>query len=400
MTAEDVKFSIDRAIASPAVAYIVDFISEVIVDDPYNVTIVSKAPYAPILANLAVPFSGIVPKALVEADEEAFILNPVGTGAYKFVEWKQGDYVKLTANPDYFRGAPKTPNLQMRVVPEAAQRTIAIETGEADFAYDIAPNDIAKVEENADLQMISAPPLSVWYVSFNMNKAPFDNVKVRQAISYAINQDDIIQAVRYGAAEAAHSLIPPAAFGYSDKAIQYNFDLEKAKALMAEAGYADGFSCNLWVNENQERVEACQIVQSQLKQIGIEVTVDVMEFGTFIDQTSAGEHDLAFFGWTCSTADADYNYYSLAHSTQQGAPGNRAFINDPEVDRLIEAGRTTADPVERQKYYDELEVVLSEMSPNAFLYYSVINVGGGKDVQGFEMDANGYHHLYTVYREA
>lgn len=396
MTAEDVKFSLDRAIASPAVAYIVDFIKEVKVDSPYEITIVTKAPYAPILANLAVPFSGIVPKALVEKDVDAFLLHPIGTGAYKFVEWKQGDYVKLEANPDYFRGAPKTKFLQMRVVPEAAQRTIALETGEVDFAYDIPSNDVRRVEEADNLSLMTAPPNSVWYVSMNMKKAPFDNEKVRQAVRYAINAQDILMAVRYGMGEVANSLIPPSAFGHSEKSMPYPFDLEKAKALMAEAGYPDGFKCNLWVNENQERVEACQIIQSQLKQIGIEVEISVMEFGTFIEQTSTGEHDLAYFGWTCSTSDADYNYYSLCHSSQQGAPGNRSFINDPKVDELIEAGRSTADPAKRQASYDELETLLGPLSPNATLFYTVLNVGMNKNVEGFVVDPNGYHRLYTV----
>lgn len=399
MTAEDVKYSLDRAIATPAVAYIVDFIAEVVVDDPYTVTVITKAPYAPILANLAVPFAGIVPKALVEADKDAFLLHPVGTGAYKFVEWKQGDYVKLEANPDYFRGAPKTQYLQMKVVPEASQRTIALETGEADFAYDVPSIDVKRVEADDNLALLTAPPLSVWYVSMNMNKEPFNNEKVRQAIRYAINEEDLLMAVRYGMGEIASSLIPPAAFGYSEKSQAYPFDLEKAKALMAEAGYPDGFKCNLWVNENQERVEACSIIQNQLKQIGIDVEISVMEFGTYIEQTSAGLHDLAYFGWTCSTADADYNYYSLCHSSQQGAAGNRSFLNDPEVDRLVEAGRSTADAAQRQAYYDELEAYLGPITPNATLFYSVLNVGTSKNVQEFVVDPNGYHRLYTVYAE-
>lgn len=396
MTSEDVVFSLNRAINSPAVSYIVDFIDTVEADGDFGVVIKTKAPYAPILANLAVPFSAIVPKHLVEADEENFVLNPVGTGAYKFEEWKQGDYVKLSANEDYWRGAPVTKNLQMKVVPEAAQRTIAIETGEADFAYDIPSNDVSKVEGNDNLQIFVADPLSVWYISFNMNKEPFNNEKVRQAIHHAIDKESILQAVRYGMGDVANSLIPPAAFGYSTKSMVYDYDVEKAKALLAEAGYPDGFSCQLWVNENQERVESCQIIQSQLKQIGIEVEISVMEFGTYIEETSAGKHDIAYFGWTCSTADADYNYYSLLHSTQQGAPGNRSFINDPKVDELVESGRSTSDPSARQAIYDELEEYLGPISPSAYLFYSTINVGASNKVSGFVMDPNGYHHLYTV----
>lgn len=134
--AEDVKFSLDRAINSAAVSYIVDFIDKVDVVDDYTVNVELKAPYAPALRNLSVPFAAIVPKAVVEADEEAFKLHPIGTGPYKFVEWKQGDSVTLERFDDYYAGPAETQKLVMKVIPEASQRTIALETGEVDLAYD------------------------------------------------------------------------------------------------------------------------------------------------------------------------------------------------------------------------------------------------------------------------
>ena len=396
MDAEDVKFSLDRCIASPHVNYIVDFIDTVEQTGDYEIVITTKNPYAPILGNLAVPFAAILPKHLVEADNDAFVANPVGTGAYKFVEWKQGEGGKLEAFDDYWQGTPAIKNLEMRVVPEAAQRTIALETGEVDAAYDIPMNDVSKIQEKDDLQILDSPYLGMAYLAFNTNKAPFDNAKIRQAIRYAINEQEIIDAVRSGQGEVATSLIPPAAFGYISDVPTYEFDLEKAKSLMAEAGYADGFSCSMWVNENAERVEACTILQAQLKQIGIELTLEVMEFGSFIDRTSAAEHDIAYFSWTCATADADYNYNALYHSTQQGNPGNRSFVNDPEVDRLIEAGRGTANADERKAFYAELETIVEEQAFYAPIFYSNLNVGTKKSVQGFVMQPNGYHRYYTV----
>ena len=173
--AEDVKFSLDRAINSAAVSYIVDFIDKVDVVDDYTVNVELKAPYAPALRNLSVPFAAIVPKAVVEADEEAFKLHPIGTGPYKFVEWKQGDSVTLERFDDYYAGAAETQKLVMKVIPEASQRTIALETGEVDLAYDLLPNDLEKVRSNSDLQLFEAPSLTCYYSSMNMNKAPFDN---------------------------------------------------------------------------------------------------------------------------------------------------------------------------------------------------------------------------------
>ena len=156
--AEDVKFSLDRAINSAAVSYIVDFIDKVDVVDDYTVNVELKAPYAPALRNLSVPFAAIVPKAVVEADEEAFKLHPIGTGPYKFVEWKQGDSVTLERFDDYYAGPAETQKLVMKVIPEASQRTIALETGEVDLAYDLLPNDLEKVRSNSDLQLFELRP--------------------------------------------------------------------------------------------------------------------------------------------------------------------------------------------------------------------------------------------------
>ena len=165
MTAEDVVFSINRARESNYVSYVVDAISDITADDDYTVTITTKEPYAPLLASLTVPFTAIVPKHAVEADEEAFTMHPIGTGAYKFVEWKQGEYVKLEANDEYFQGAPKTKYLQMKVVPEASQRVISVETGEADLAYNISANDTKRVEEYENMDSVNIFMYSVLLLS-------------------------------------------------------------------------------------------------------------------------------------------------------------------------------------------------------------------------------------------
>lgn len=395
LTAEDVKFSLDRAINSAAVSYIVDFIDSVTVDDEYTVTVKTKAPYAPTLRNLAIPFAAIVPKAVVEADEDAFILNPVGSGPYQFVEWKQGDHVTLKAFDDYYAGKPATENLIMRVIPETSQRSIALETGEIDLAYDLAVNDVSKIRDSSELTVYEIPSLTCWYISMNMNKEPFNNPLVREALSYAIDRQLIIDTINAGSGQPADAIIAPGVFGYYSTGVR-EYDPEKAKDLLAEAGYPDGFTTSLWVNDNQSRIEMCQAVQNMFQQIGVECSMEVIEFGSFISRTTAGEHDMAYFGWTTSSADADYTYYSLEHSTQQGAAGNRSFIADPEVDALIEEARTNSDDAVRTETYKELAIKLDEINNNLPIFYSSINVGASQKVEGFVMDANGYHNLDTV----
>ena len=395
LTAEDVKFSLDRARNSAAVSYIVNFIEEVTVDDDHTVTVKTTAPYAPTLRNLAIPFAAIVPKAVVEADENAFIQNPVGSGPYKFVEWNHGDHVTLKAFDDYYAGKPETENLIMKVIPETSQRTIALETGEVDLAYDLAVNDIPKVNSDDKLTVYEIPSLTCWYVSMNMNKKPFDNPKVREAMSMAIDRQTIIDTINAGSGQTADAIIAPAVFGYYSTGVK-EYNPTKAKELLAEAGYPNGFSTTLWVNDNQSRIEMCQAMQAMLLEVGVQCNLEVLEFGSFISRTTAGDHDLAYFGWTTSSGDADYLYYSLEHSTQQGAAGNRSFLADPDVDKLIEEARSNTNEEERKELYKELAIKLDEINNNIPVYYSSINVGANKKVEGFVMDANGYHSLEKV----
>ena len=395
LTAEDVKFSLDRARNSAAVSYIVNFIEEVTVDDDHTVTVKTTAPYAPTLRNLAIPFAAIVPKAVVEADENAFIQNPVGSGPYKFVEWNHGDHVTLKSFDDYYAGKPETENLIMKVIPETSQRTIALETGEVDLAYDLAVNDIPKVNSDDKLTVYEIPSLTCWYVSMNMNKKPFDNPKVREAMSMAIDRQTIIDTINAGSGQTADAIIAPAVFGYYSTGVK-EYNPTKAKELLAEAGYPNGFSTTLWVNDNQSRIEMCQAMQAMLLEVGVQCNLEVLEFGSFISRTTAGDHDLAYFGWTTSSGDADYSYYSLEHSTQQGAAGNRSFLADPDVDKLIEEARSNTNEEERKELYKELAIKLDEINNNIPVYYSSINVGANKKVEGFVMDANGYHSLEKV----
>lgn len=130
--------------------------------------------------------------------------------------------------------------------------------------------------------------------------------------------------------------------------------------------------------------------------VGIQCTLETMEFGAYISRSSAGEHELACFGWTTSSGDADYTYYSLEHSSQQGAPGNRSFINDPEVDKLIEDARASTDEATRKELYKELAIKLAEYNNNLPILYTAVNVGANKNVEGFIMDVNEYHHLENV----
>lgn len=395
-TAADVKFSLDRAIANPSCAYIIDFVQEVIIVDDYTVKLVTKAPYAPTFLNLAHPAIGMMSKAYLEKDPEILKTKPMGTGPYKFVEWKQQSYVKLERFDDYWAGPAKTKYIEMRVIPENAQRTIALELGEVDVAYDILPNDISKIKANDKLQMFEKPALTAFFMTMNMSRPILENPKVREAIRLALDPKPMVEQIYYGAGSVANSIIPPGAFGHNDKLPEIETNIEKAKKALADAGYANGVKLTLIVNDNQIRVECCQVIQAQLKQIGIDVDLQVLEFGAFIDKFNSQDCDLAYSGWTTSTADCDYTYFAQFHSSKFGSQGNRTWKEIPGANALLEAGRASADPAKRMESYTALEKLLTENFVHRPLFYTTVNAGASKNVQDFIVIPNAYHKFWQV----
>src|SRR5699024_4502891 len=184
---------------------------------------------------------------------------------------------------------------------------------------------------------------------------PFDDERVRQAISMAIDKEQIIDGIYDGFGEPAIGPIPPDVFGYDDSVSGLEHDIDKAKELLAEAGYEDGFSTTIWTNDDRERVDTAVNVQSQLKEIGIDVEVEEVEWGAYLEQTANGEHDMFVLGWSTATGDADYAMYALFHSKNLGDPGNRTFTVDSELDDLLDEGRQEVDEEERLAIYSDAQ---------------------------------------------
>lgn len=395
LTAEDVKFSLDRAVKSSMISYLMDFISETEIEDPYTVVVSTHAPYAPALRNLAVPFAAIMPKAYTESETDIQAGHPIGSGPYKFVSWTQADSARLEAFEDYYAGPPKTKYLVMKVIPEASQRTIALQTGEIDLSYDLPTNDHKIINADGNLSLFMAPPLSLSYISMHTQKKPFDNKLVRQAVSHAIDRQLIVDTIVNGAGQAADDIIGPGVYGYYGAGVD-RYDPALSKELLVQAGYPNGFTTSLWVNNNQERIEASTAILDMLRQVGITVNLEVMEAGAFWDKTDNGEHEMAYFGWITSNLDADYTYYSLCHSSKHGPGGNTSYITHPQVDALVETGRNNTDPVVREQAYKDLAILLADLSGYLSIMYTPINVGANNKVENFTPDQIGYHRLEDV----
>lgn len=397
-TADDVVYSLRRAIESPSVGQIVDMINPDKVEkvDDLTVRVGTDEPFGPLLAHLSHPAISMVnEKAVTDAGDNVDI-TPVGTGPYKLKNWARGDYVELERNDDYWGEPAKTKYITFRNVSENANRTIELETGGVHIAYDIAPNDVSKIEDNADLTLVRDANFSTTYIGFNASKEPFDKPEVRQAINHAVNMDEIVEAVYFGVGnKAAGPLGSNVAFANQDLE-PYEYNPELAKEMLAEAGYPDGFDLVIWTNDNQVRQDIAEIVQNQLQQIGINASMEVLEWGSYLANTAAGEHDMFILGWTTVTGDADYGLYALFHSSQFGDAGNRTFYKNDRVDELLDIGRTSVVEADRAAAYQEVQEIIREDAPWIFTWNGEDLVGTSNKISGFELHPAGHYRLHNV----
>ncbi|WP_350343473.1 glutathione ABC transporter substrate-binding protein [Proteinivorax tanatarense] len=401
LKASDVEFTLLRALESAHVGHIVGAIDPdgIEVIDDYTIRIATSEPFAPLLAHLAHTATSILnEKAVTEAGEDYF-RNPVGTGPYKFSSWEMGNEIELVRFDDYHGEPAHIPMITFRNIQEDGNRTIELETGEVHIAYDILPQDINRIEEHENLTLLRDLNFSTVYLGFNCEKEPFDDVRVRQAINYAIDVESIIDAVMEGSGEVATGPIGPEVWAANMDLDPYGYDVEKAKELLADAGYEDGFSTTLWTNDNQLRQDIATIVEEQLLEVGIEIDIEVLEFGAYLEATADGEHDMFILGWVTVTGDPDYGLYSLFHSEEFGEAGNRTFYANDRVDELLDKARRSAEPDVREAAYMEAQEIIRDEAPWLFLNTGEDRTGLRSDIRGFVNHPAGHHALWTVYVE-
>ncbi len=399
-TAADVKYSFERIkeLPSPA-AFLLDSVEEVVVVDAYTVKIVLSEPFAPILAHLAHPSNAIVNRRSVEEAGDDFGSQvAVGTGPFVFEDWVAGSHVTLIRNEEYWGEPAKAERLVIRGIPENTVRAIELETGGVDIAYNIDPMDELRLSGTPGLVLDKYETLSTSYIGFNVEKAPFDDVRVRQAINHALDVEAVVDYIYTGQASPAGGPLPPLVWGALEME-GYEYNPEKAKELLAEAGYPDGFSTTLWTNDNAQRMQIAEMFQADLAEVGIDVEVLIVPWSTYLEETGNGKHDMFILGWVTVTADPDYGLYALFHSSQFGDPGNRSFYANERVDELLELGRLEADPEKRAAIYAEAQELIVEEAPWAFLI-ATMEVNGMRDnVEGFVAHPAGHHDLSTVYKK-
>ncbi|MEH7010443.1 ABC transporter substrate-binding protein [Neobacillus niacini] len=397
MKAEDVKFSLERTIASPGVNYNYLIIKDIIIVDDYTIKLVTKQPFNALLYRLTLDAAAIVSKKAATSDKD-FNKHPVGAGPYKFVSWDLGGDVVLEAFPDYYKGEPKIKKLIFKHIPEAINRSIGLETGEIDLAYDLAITDLDKVKNHKNLKVEEVTSTTVNYLGFNTKKPILDDVRVRKAIAYALNTKDIIDIVFNGTATPAHNtMLPPTLSGSAPDTVTYDYNLDKAKSLLAEAGHPNGFKTTLWIPDTQVLKSAAEVVQGQLSKIGINVEIKMMQSGTFYSDTGKGKHDM--FLATKTSIDPDSMLRAIYHSDAFGLSGNRSFWATKEVDAMLDKASSTTDSDEATKLYAEVQKSVGDQLPVIPIAVEHLNAGMQSTVKDFDLYPGKTHYIYGTYFE-
>ena len=398
LTAHDIVWTYERFRSLPAQsAFLLDSVESVTAVDDSTVQIDLAYPFAPILNHLAHSSLGIMNQNAVEAAGADYGTSVVvGTGPFVFDSWQTADRVVLQRNDSWWGGEVLPETLVFRPIPEGSVRGIELETGGVDIAYTLPPSAARSVESSDGVHLEAVRTLSTAYIGFNVEVEPFDNPLVRQAINHAVDVDLIVDTIYTGQAVRANSPISSDVFGANQDLEPYTYDPELARELLAEAGYGDGFSTSIWTNDNPQRVEIAQIVQAELANIGIQVDVQIVEWGTYLDETAAGLHDMFILGWVTVTGDADYGLYALFHSSQAGASGNRTFYANDRVDELLDAARVETDPDQRVALYAEAQEIIQEDAPWIFLIVTTEEHGVSDAISGFTPHPAGHHRMFNV----
>jgi peptide/nickel transport system substrate-binding protein len=376
-------------------------IQEVTAVDANTVKFVLKRPQAPFLKNLAMSPFAISSPAAIEQHGEAYRANPVGTGPFKFVEWKENDTITLEKNADYWQeGLPKLNKVIFRVIPENTARLNALVNGEIDVMDGLNNSDEATVLGNDNLQVIERPSMNVGYIGLTNTRKPFDNKLVRQAINHAIDKQSIIDAFYGGKAQPAVNPMPPAISGYHDGIEAYPYDLEKAKALLAEAGYADGFTMDLWAMPvarpyMPEAMKVAEVIQASLAEIGVTANIQSVDWATYLDQAKNGEYDAFMLGWTGDNGDADNFLYTLLDKDSIGSNNSAMYSSDELHDILIQA-QTEVDEDVRNELYKKAQEIIHEDAPWVPLVHSIPLLAAGKDVVNYKPHPTGSESLINV----
>ncbi|MEW6684866.1 MAG: ABC transporter substrate-binding protein [Candidatus Edwardsbacteria bacterium] len=416
--AEDVKASLEKAlnpkfgapnyfffnIIAGAEEYLAGKAKEVwgikIIDD-YNVEIRLVKSYLPFLANLACGPGGIVPEEETKKSPSEFSLHPVGAGPFKFKEYVPNERLVLEANRDFFTGPPMIDEIHFLIVEEKEKSRTLFKEGKI---HHTEPTGSFLEELRRDSKynrhLFPLAKLDTQYLCINVVKSgPFVNKLVRQAMNYIINKEEIIGQSMKGEASPAKGILPPGIIGYNPELKGYPYDPEKAKRLLAEAGFPKGLPGEYVLDVTSNRLERAEIIKKNLAEVGIRIKLNVISWKELIDKGDAGESLLSMKGWSSDNGDPDNFFYPLFHSRSHGSSGNTSFYSNAEVDRLMVEAMAVKNPHARIKIYQRIEEIIVEEAPWVFLSHGIDHLARQPYAHGYLLHPLGIVRLKDCWLE-
>ncbi len=381
-----------------------DLLKDVVKVDDYTVKFILNRPEAPMIANLGMDFASIFSAEYADAmmkagTPEKVDLEPVGTGPFQLVAYQKDAVIRYKAHPDYWAGKAAIDNLVFAITPDANVRYQKLRAGECHVMPYPNPADLEAMKSDPEIKLLQQEGLNVGYLGFNVEKKPFDDRKVRQALNMAINKQAIIDVVFQGAGKAAKNPIPPTIWSYNDEVQDYPYDPEKAKKLLDEAGVKD-LKTNIWAmpvqrpyNPNARRM--AELIQADWEKVGVKADIVSFEWGEYLKRSKEGEHDSVLLGWTGDNGDPD-NFLAVLLGCDGVGGSNRSRWCHKPFEELIQKAKVTSELEDRTELYEQAQVVFKEEAPWVTIAHSVVFKPVRKEVKNFRINPFGTHVFYGV----
>ena len=355
-------------------------------------------PEAPFLADMAMDFASTMQK---RGTPNAADVYPIGTGPFEYVSYQKDATIRYKAFDQYWNGRPKIDNLIFSITRDATARYAKLKTGECHVMAFPKPADLDEMKKDPQLTVLQKEGLNIGFIAFNVEKKPFDNKLVRQALNLATNKEAILKAVYLGNGQMAKNPIPPILWSYNNDVKDYPYDPAKAKQLLAQAGLPNGFELDLWYlpvtrpyNPDGKRV--AEMIQADWEKIGVKAKLVTYEWAEYRKRSKTGEHQVVMFGWSGDNGDPDNFFVPLLGCEAVKGGGNSArWCNKPFEDLIIKAAQTPKQ-ADRAKLYEQAQVIFKEEAPWITLAHSIRFDPIRKEVKGYKMDATAHHYFTSV----